>query len=58
MISTMASPPPPLPALDPEEEQTAGPLLKAVAKGLELWLRQQCEEVEELEITLQGSPSS
>ena len=55
MISTKASPPPPLPALDPEEEQTAGPLLKAVAKGLELWLRQQCEEVEELEITLQGS---
>jgi hypothetical protein len=55
MISTMASPPPPLPTLDPEEQQTAGPLLRAVARGLELWLRQQCQEVDELEITLQGS---
>jgi hypothetical protein len=31
------------------------PLLKLLAKALELWLRQQCEAVQNLEIELQGS---
>lgn len=32
-----------------------GPLLALVAKGLELWLRQQCQDVQQLEIRLEGS---
>jgi len=31
------------------------PLLRLLARGLELWLRQQCKAIEELEIRLDGS---
>lgn len=53
----MAIPSAPTPAgsRDAEEAGTAGPLLRLVAKGLELWLRQQCQAVHELEIHLEGS---
>jgi hypothetical protein len=34
---------------------TRGPLLALVARGLELWLRQQCASVGDLEIALDGS---
>lgn len=51
----MAKPLIPDPALDPDEERSAGPLLGVVAKGLELWLRQQCQAVQDLDITLEGS---
>jgi hypothetical protein len=33
----------------------SGPVLNLLARGLELWLRQQCEAIERLEIRLQGS---
>ena len=32
-----------------------GPLLALLAKALELWLRQQCQEIDRLEIQLEGS---
>ena len=32
-----------------------GPVLRLLSKGLELWLRQQCEAIEELQIQLEGS---
>ncbi len=32
-----------------------GPMLALLARGLELWLRQQCEAIEDLEIRLEGS---
>lgn len=32
-----------------------GPLLGLLARGLELWLRQQCQAIEDLEIRLEGS---
>lgn len=32
-----------------------GPVLRLLARGLELWLRQQCETIEELQIQLEGS---
>lgn len=38
-----------------DSEQQRGPLLALVARGLELWLRQQCQAVEELELKLEGS---
>lgn len=38
-----------------EEERSGGPLLNLVARGLELWLRQRCQAVSELEIQLEGS---
>lgn len=46
----------PLAAQDSTEEgPSGGPLLSLVARGLELWLRQQCQAVEALEIRLEGS---
>ncbi|MCX5950316.1 MAG: LmeA family phospholipid-binding protein, partial [Cyanobacteria bacterium] len=32
-----------------------GPLLALLARALELWLRQQCQEIDSLEIQLEGS---
>ena len=32
-----------------------GPVLRLLSKGLELWLRQQCDAIEELQIQLEGS---
>lgn len=32
-----------------------GPVLRLLARGLELWLRQQCEAIAELQIQLEGS---
>ena len=32
-----------------------GPMLALLARGLELWLRQQCQAIDELEIHLEGS---
>lgn len=55
MRPTMPTPSTPAPALDPEEEYGGGPLLGVVARGLERWLRLQCQAVQELEITLEGS---
>jgi hypothetical protein len=51
---SMASDPSPSPT-DPGAERAGGPVLGLLAKGLELWLRQQCEAIERLEIRLQGS---
>lgn len=39
----------------PEDGGSTGPLLGLVARGLELWLRQQCQMVSDLEIQLEGS---
>jgi hypothetical protein len=47
--------PTPAGSRDAAEGDSAGPLLGLVAKGLELWLRQQCQGVQELEIHLEGS---
>lgn len=44
-------------ALPPQNDRQAGPALALLAKGLELWLRRQCQEVEELELQLAGSLS-
>jgi hypothetical protein len=51
----MATPPSPPATPDGEAEPSKGPLLSLLAKGLELWLRQQCQAVQHLEITLEGS---
>jgi hypothetical protein len=34
---------------------SGGPLLALLARGLEIWLRQQCEAIDQLEIRLDGS---
>lgn len=39
----------------PEAPESAGPVMGLLARGLELWLRQQCEAIERLEIRLEGS---
>lgn len=39
----------------PRDGRSAGPLLTLVSRGLELWLRQRCQAVTELEIQLEGS---
>ena len=41
----------------PEDASPAarGPVLALLARGLELWLRQQCEAIEDLDIRLEGS---
>ena len=39
----------------PGESGGGGPVLRLLARGLELWLRQQCEAIEELRIELEGS---
>ena len=44
---------PPTPT-DPAPK-AGGPLLGLLAKGLELWLRQQCDAIDRLEIRLEGS---
>jgi len=44
---------PPTPA-DPAPK-AGGPVLGLLAKGLELWLRQQCDAIDRLEIRLEGS---
>jgi hypothetical protein len=36
-------------------EAPSGPVLALLARGLEIWLRRQCEAIETLEIQLQGS---
>ncbi|WP_216910843.1 DUF2993 domain-containing protein [Synechococcus sp. CCY 0621] len=38
-----------------ETPESAGPVMGLLARGLELWLRQQCEAIERLEIRLEGS---
>ncbi|MFM9073352.1 MAG: DUF2993 domain-containing protein, partial [Cyanobium sp.] len=38
-------------------DRPSGPFLALLRKGLELWLRSQCEGVEELELQLEGSIS-
>ncbi|MFN9546422.1 MAG: DUF2993 domain-containing protein [Cyanobacteriota bacterium] len=50
-------PSPSSPAADgtPEDGRSGGPLLTLVSRGLELWLRQRCQAVTELEIQLEGS---
>ena len=49
---TSASSPAPDP---PADGRHSGPVLGLIARGLELWLRQQCEAIERLEIRLEGS---
>lgn len=39
----------------PADGGSTGPLLGLVSRGLELWLRQQCQMVSDLEIQLEGS---
>ncbi|MEA5415413.1 LmeA family phospholipid-binding protein [Synechococcus sp. BA-132 BA5] len=52
---------PPASDRPPEAPQSAadaapgGPVMSLLARGLELWLRQQCEAIERLEIRLEGS---
>ena len=36
-------------------DRSAGPFLALLSKGLELWLRRQCQEVEALELQLEGA---
>jgi len=50
MTSASSSPSP-----DPPSSRPSGPVLGLIARGLELWLRQQCEAIERLEIRLEGS---
>ena len=38
-----------------EGASAGGPVLRLLARGLELWLRQQCEAIEDLQIQLEGS---
>ncbi len=38
-----------------EGAAAGGPVLNLLARGLELWLRQQCQAIERVEIRLQGS---
>jgi hypothetical protein len=40
---------------DQASARSSGPVLGLLARGLELWLRQQCESIERLEIRLEGS---
>lgn len=37
------------------DDGAGGPVLRLLARGLELWLRQQCEAIEDLQIQLEGS---
>lgn len=37
------------------ESARSGPLLQLLASGLQLWVRQQCQSIESLDIDLQGS---
>jgi hypothetical protein len=37
------------------DDGAGGPVLRLLARGLELWLRQQCEAIDELQIQLEGS---
>jgi hypothetical protein len=39
----------------PGEERSSGPLLGLLARALEVWLRQQCDAIRDLEIALEGS---
>jgi hypothetical protein len=52
-----ASPGDPAAAINPDTADTpgSGPVLQLLASGLQLWLRQQCEGIESLEIRLEGS---
>jgi len=52
-----ASPDDPAAAINPDTADTpgSGPVLQLLASGLQLWLRQQCEGIESLEIRLEGS---
>jgi hypothetical protein len=34
---------------------TSGPVMQLLASGLQLWVRQQCDAIESLEIQLEGS---
>jgi hypothetical protein len=51
----------PISAASPDDEAggtptpTGGPLLALVARGLEFWLRQQCDAIEHLDIRMEGS---
>jgi hypothetical protein len=49
-----ASPGDPAAAINPDTPGS-GPVLQLLASGLQLWLRQQCEGIESLEIRLEGS---
>ena len=55
-----ASPGDPAAATGSDSSETAGsgPVLQLLASGLQLWLRQQCEGIESLEIRLEGSALS
>lgn len=37
------------------DEGAGGPVLRLLARGLELWLRQQCDAIDDLQIQLEGS---
>ncbi|MFM7312187.1 MAG: DUF2993 domain-containing protein [Cyanobium sp.] len=43
------------PRSDSDPAGGGGPVLALLARGLELWLRQQCEAIEDLQIQLEGS---
>jgi hypothetical protein len=42
-------------APSPSSDPGSGPVLAVLARGLELWLRQQCDAIDRLEIRLEGS---
>ena len=46
---------PPAPDAPQAEDRSSGPLLSLLARGLELWLRQQCDAIRDLDIALEGS---
>ncbi|MGB5136837.1 MAG: DUF2993 domain-containing protein [Prochlorococcaceae cyanobacterium] len=54
MTNPPPPPPPPAGAVGSGSDQ-GGPLLHLLSAALQLWLRQQCERVESLEIQLRGS---
>lgn len=39
----------------PSDKQASGPVMQLLASGLQLWVRQQCQSVESLDIDLRGS---
>ena len=55
MSDTPAGDRPPEAPLAGTEAAAGGPVMALLARGLELWLRQQCEAIERLEIRLEGS---
>lgn len=56
MSSSSSSPPETITkSAEPPNQSGSGPVMQLLASGLQLWVRQQCEAIESLEIRLEGS---